>query len=52
MKKFVVISDKHNAASIHSAQEGMQRNGSQNSVIHASLTIEIQSSEGVMVEVL
>ena len=29
----------------------MCRNGSQNSIIHASLTIEIQTSEEVMVEV-
>ena len=29
----------------------MHRNGSQNSIIHASLTMEVETSEEVMVEV-
>jgi hypothetical protein len=52
MQTFLVISDQHNAALIHSAGEVMHRNVSQNSVIPASLTMEIQTSEEVMVEVL
>jgi len=51
MKTFLVISDKHNAALIHSAGKVMHRNGSQNSILHARLTMEIQTSEEVMVEV-
>jgi hypothetical protein len=52
MKTFLVISDKCTVALIHSAGEVMHRNGSQNSIIPASLTMEIQTSEDVMVEVL
>jgi hypothetical protein len=46
MKKLLVRSDRCNAAFIDSAGEVMHRNGSQNSIIHATLTIEIHTSEG------
>jgi len=52
MKTFLVLSYKHNAALIHSAGEVMHRNGSQNGIIPVSLTMEIQTSEEVTVEVL
>ena len=52
MKTFLVIYDKRNAALIHSAGEVTHRNGSQNSIIHACLTMEIQTSEGVTIKVL
>ena len=45
MKKLVVISDKSNAALMHSAGEVTHRNGSQSGVIYASLAVQIQTYE-------